>query len=265
MKRFLSLGAGVQSSTVALMAAHGEIDSVDAAIFCDTHWEPKAVYNWLAWLETQLPFPVYRVSAGDLRANVLASKTTTGGRFSTVPWFLTAPDGKPGMGRRQCTSEYKLKPLVREKRRLLGLAKGKRVPKGRVLCETFIGISTDEVMRVRNSDERWNVNRWPLIEKRMSRNDCLAWVMRYYQRTPPKSSCLGCPFHSDGQWREIKQNEGEWADVLEIDAAIREPVCGQRGQQFMHDDRKPLSEIDFDTARQQSDLFQNDCTGGCGL
>jgi hypothetical protein len=41
----LSLGAGVQSTTLALMAAHGEVGPMpDCAIFADTCWEPKAVY-----------------------------------------------------------------------------------------------------------------------------------------------------------------------------------------------------------------------------
>jgi hypothetical protein len=245
------------------MAARGEIDAVDAAIFSDTQWEPRAVYEWLAWLERQLPFPVYRVTAGSLRDNVLESKNATGGRFATVPWFITNPDGSHGMGRRQCTSEYKLKPLVREKRRLLGLGKGQRTKRGIVLCETFIGISTDEVFRVRNSDERWNVNRWPLLERRMSRSDCLAWMERGGYPRPPKSSCLGCPFHGNDQWREVQKNPAEWADVLEIDATIRIPVRGQRGQQYMHAQRKPLAEVDLSTA-DQGDLFNNECSGICG-
>lgn len=37
--RILSLGAGVQSSTLALMAEHGEIEKPDYAIFADTGWE----------------------------------------------------------------------------------------------------------------------------------------------------------------------------------------------------------------------------------
>ena len=263
--RFLSLGAGVQSSTLALMIARGELPSVDAAIFSDTHWEPRAVYEWLDWLEKQLPFPVHRVSAGSLRDGIMESKNTTGGRFATVPWFITNPDGSAGMGRRQCTSEYKLKPLVREKRRLVGLEKGERAKRGDVLCETLIGISADEVFRVKNSDEPWNVNRWPLIEKRMSRDDCRAWMDRHGYPQPPKSSCIGCPFHSNAQWREIKADPRAWADVLEIDAAIREPVRGQRVQQFMHAERKPMAEIDFNAADAQGDMFQNDCEGMCGV
>ena len=43
--RVLSLGAGVQSSTLALMASRGEIGPMpDCAIFADTGAEPAKVY-----------------------------------------------------------------------------------------------------------------------------------------------------------------------------------------------------------------------------
>ena len=62
--QIISLGAGVQSSTMALMAAHGEITPMpDAAIFADTGAEPQEVYDWLEWLVLQLPFPVHTVRA----------------------------------------------------------------------------------------------------------------------------------------------------------------------------------------------------------
>ena len=74
MKHIISLGAGVQSSTMALMAAKGEITPMpDCAIFADTGWEPVRVYEWLDWLETQLPFPLYRVSKGNLREDIVNS------------------------------------------------------------------------------------------------------------------------------------------------------------------------------------------------
>ena len=38
----LSLGGGVQSSVMALMASQGAFDRIpDCAIFADTHWEPE--------------------------------------------------------------------------------------------------------------------------------------------------------------------------------------------------------------------------------
>jgi 3'-phosphoadenosine 5'-phosphosulfate sulfotransferase (PAPS reductase)/FAD synthetase len=68
----ISLGAGVQSSTMALMAAHGEITPMPAAaVFADTQAEPASVYKWLDWLERQLPFPVARVTRGSLEQDGL--------------------------------------------------------------------------------------------------------------------------------------------------------------------------------------------------
>lgn len=44
----ISLGGGVQSSVMALMAAEGLIKPMpDFAIFADTGWEPAGVYRHL--------------------------------------------------------------------------------------------------------------------------------------------------------------------------------------------------------------------------
>jgi hypothetical protein len=262
MKRFLSLGAGVQSSTLALMIAHGEIEPVDAAIFADTGWEPRHVYEWLEWLEKQLPYPVYRVQKGNLREDILGKQA--GARVAAVPWHMLMPSGDRAMGRRQCTMEYKIQPLTRKARELIGLAPRQRA-KG-VICEMLIGISTDEALRMKPSREAWKAHRWPLIENSMSRNDCLRWMERKDYPLPPKSSCIGCPFHNDHEWRLIKADPVSWADALEIDAAIRQqPKI--RGQQFMHRSCKPLAEVDLSTAADhgQVDMFNNECEGMCGV
>lgn len=86
--RVLSLGAGVQSSTLALMMTRGEVEPAACAIFSDTQWEPRAVYTWLDWLERQLSFPVHRVSQGNLRSAVLRQANATGGRVASVPWHM---------------------------------------------------------------------------------------------------------------------------------------------------------------------------------
>jgi hypothetical protein len=103
------------------MAAHGEIEPMpDCAIFADTGWEPRAVYEHLDQLEPLLPFPVHRVSAGDIRDSIGT------GRYEPIPWHI-----KGGMGRRQCTKQYKLYPIRKRVRELLG---GK-TPRGG--CETW--------------------------------------------------------------------------------------------------------------------------------
>ena len=269
MKRFLSLGAGVQSSTLALMIAHGEIEPVDAAIFADTQWEPKHVYDWLDWLDAEIqrcshPFTIHRVTRGNLRQDTIARSNTTGQRFAAIPWHMMMPNGDRAMGRRQCTMEYKIQPLTKKARELIGLAPRQRA-KG-VLCEMLIGISTDEALRMKPAKEAWKKHRWPLIENSMSRNDCLRWMERKGYPLPPKSSCIGCPFHSDHEWRLIKADPVSWADALEVDAAIRQQ-SGMKGQQFMHRSCVPLDQVDLSTAEDhgQVDMFNNECEGMCGV
>jgi hypothetical protein len=258
MIRVLSLGAGVQSSTLALMIARQELPPVDCAIFSDTGWEPKAVYEWLGWLETQLPFPIHRVSAGNIRGDILDKQTNPARRIAAVPWFTLSPRGKAGMGRRQCTAEYKLRPLQKKVVELMG---GNR-PKGG--CEMLIGISMDEVWRMKPSRVHYIKNVFPLIDKGITRQACLRWMEERQYPKPPKSSCIGCPFHSDAQWRALTTEE--FADAVEVDRAIRNQP-GFRGQQFMHKSMKPLEEVDLSTAedRGQLNLFLNDCEGMCGV
>jgi hypothetical protein len=265
--RILSLGAGVQSTTLALMAARGEIPPPDCAIFADTGWEPKAVYEHLDRLEAMLPFPVYRVQAGNIRDDIEAKNSARSGRFSSVPWFMLMPDGKKTMGRRQCTAHYKIEPLARKVRELLG-----HTGKGRVRgqAEILIGISTDEAQRMKPARVRYMRNVWPLIDLGMSRQGCLRWLEERQYPRAPKSSCIGCPFHSDAQWRELKDNApDEWADAVRLDEVIRDGGShrGLRGQQFMHRSCKPLAEVDLSTweERGQADLFNEECEGMCGV
>lgn len=69
--RILALGAGVQSTTLALMIEKGEVPMVQGAVFSDTMAEPKRVYSHLDWLEKQLSYPIYRVSKGDLKQDTI--------------------------------------------------------------------------------------------------------------------------------------------------------------------------------------------------
>lgn len=252
----LSLGAGVQSSTLALMAAKGEIGPMpDAAIFADTGWEPRKVHEYLDWLETQLPFPVYRV----MHKNGLLVDLMGEGRYAAVPFFTA--DG--GLGRRQCTAEYKLKPIRRKMRELLGYEPRKRIPADSATC--WIGISLDEAIRMKPSWDKWITNRWPLIELNMTRWHCLEWMDKNGYPMPPKSSCLGCPFHSDKHWAEMKCGDPEeWEQTVEMDKRIRTCAKGMR-QQFMHRSRRPLDEVDFSVITNQIDMFGNECEGMCGV
>lgn len=165
-----------------------------------------------------LPFPVHIVSAGNIRDQLIAAGR--GNRWASIPAFAktVTPAGSEvpileedddgelvevatrrtssqtvsiGMIRRQCTTDFKIVPIRRKIRELAGLTR-KRSPSFPVV-ESWIGISTDEIIRAKPSFEGWQIKRFPLIEQRMSRRDCLAWLRRYDYPDPPKSACIGCP------------------------------------------------------------------------
>jgi hypothetical protein len=254
----LSLGAGVQSTTLALLAADGTLPTPDVAIFADTGWEPADVYAHLDRLEAALPFPVIRVSAGNLRADMLDPER----RFTSAPFYVRNPDGSDGMGRRQCTAEYKLTPIRRKVRELLGAAppEYRTVPRGRV-CEQWVGFSTDEVHRanrVRDSDGvRYLTVRYPLLDLGWSRGDCERYLRRAGWGSTSKSACIGCPFHGNRAWRELRdQRPEEWADAVEFDRLIRNGERDEfRGEQYLHRSRLPLdvAPIDRVTRREWRD------------
>ena len=160
----ISLGGGVQSSVMALMASQGAFDAIpDCAIFADTHWEPPGLYTRLDWLAERLGFPVYVVDNGrSLREDAKALTNHSGNRnFLDLPVYLKGRDGEgDGMGRRQCIEHYKIAPVRRKMRELLGLSKGQRVPTGTAV-ELWLGISTDEAIRMRPSRDGWIRNRYP--------------------------------------------------------------------------------------------------------
>src|SRR5579884_3336697 len=109
----------------------------------------------------------------------------------------------------------------------------------------WIGISADEnPKRCKAAQEAWVVNRYPLRELRMTRADCATWLWNNYRIIVPKSACLGCPFHDDNYWRELReQSPDEFEEACRFDETIRH-LPGVRGECFLHSSCVPLREID---------------------
>lgn len=262
--RVLSLGYGVQSSTLAFMSARGDIEPFDCAVNADMDdSEPAAVAAYAVYVNAQLPFPVYRVSKGSLKDSITMASQWSDGRFVAVPFFTAAG----GMGRRQCTKEFKVEPIEREVRRLIGLGYRQRGPKHPVV-ETSIGISTDEIARMKDSRKTYIQHRWPLIEARMSRRDCEQWLTERQYRMPPKSACVFCPYRSNAGWRDLRDNAPvDFAEAVRIDALIRSrgTMKGMSSAQFVHRDLVPLDAVDLDKPEDPTLGFDNECEGMCGV
>lgn len=283
----ISLGAGTQSTAMLLMACEGQITPKPAAaIFADTGWEPNGVYEHLAWLEEVSDIPIYRVQVSNLFDDMMSKENPGRGRgyaYSEIPTFAVSTRGKNAgklmMGKRQCTQHYKIYPIRREVRRLLGYGvRGNPRPGA---ASQWVGISTDEWYRQTDSKVQFIVNRYPLIELGMNRQDCIDWFHeRYPGRTLAKSSCVGCPFHSDSQWLELSRSEPElMAETVALDAWLRDPERLARRTdpltEYLHRSLQPLDEVLARLDRQEKeqsklpgwelDGFGNECEGHCGV
>lgn len=263
----ISLGAGVQSSTMALMAAAGEITPMPTcAIFADTQAEPKSVYTWLDWLEKQLPFPVVRVSKGSLAAKVTTpyyseknKKMTTSG----IPAFIRKVDGGLSIMPRQCTRDFKIDPVTKA-------VNAERRQHGNTFAVLWIGISVDEIYRAKDHRNSPRIkNRHPLMDLRMNRRDCLAWMSANGFPEPPRSACTFCPYHNNVEWRRLKSDESEdFANAVSFEKQLQAATLNTTltGTPFLHRSLVPLDQVDFSNKEEgQINLFNNECEGMCGV
>ena len=271
-KRVLSLGAGVQSTTLLLMMIHGEIPKADAVIFADTGWEPKSVYTHLSKLQALMAennMPFYLVTAGNIRQDALNPNK----KFASMPLYTLKPDGNKSMVRRQCTREYKIDPVNKMQRQLAGLKKGERCKEHRIT--TVIGISYDESQRMRDPQFSWIRNDYPLVDMKITRQDCIKWCADHGYDRPPRSACIGCPFKNNEQWRLLKDEmPDEWNDAVDFDFKIRELLTSDDrfyAVPFLHKDLKPLDEVDLRSDQEKGvfslfdDGFAQECEGMCGI
>lgn len=250
------------------MIERGEIAPVHAAIFADVGNEPRAVYEYLDYIDERTSFPIHRVSAGNLGDDMIAALAGERSRCATPPFaVLSAKDraagNPPGKLWRQCTRDYKIVPILRKVRELMKEA-------GVKSAVQLIGISTDEAHRMKPPRQKYLANEYPLIERLMSRRECLKWMESNGYQTPPKSACYFCPYMSDARAREIRDTDPEsWAKAVAFDRSLRNTRktgdAAIHGEIFVHRSGRPLEEAIDDSSHPSLDLFGEECEGMCGL
>jgi hypothetical protein len=253
------------------MSQHGELPRLDAVFFADTMAEPQGVYDTIEWVSAAIDIPLHRVSAGNLRQDILAAaqQHTAGARVEAghsgqPPFYVkhdphkdSATAGSGGVLWRKCTADYKIKPIRRKLRQLLGLSRTGRVRALHV--EQWIGFSLDDIGRTFCSDVQWITNIFPLIlPKRMRRRDCIAWLHKHGYPIPMKSSCLFCPYHSNTYWRDMRDTRpDEWHHTVEFERQLQAGrLPGVRGIPYLHKSMVPLPLAPIDEPETgQQDLF----------
>ena len=279
--KILSLGAGIQSSTLLLMSLKGELPKLDHAICADTGWEPQEVYDHLEWLKPLAKaggVPLTVVNNGNIKeisvTGFVDGKEGLGQRYATMPLHILNPDGTEGLIRRQCTSEFKIVPIERFiKKDILGLSKNAHWPK-EVVVDHWFGISSDEMVRIRTPRELWKRNVYPLcnlpddyLPAMYSRQSCVGWLKKHYPDQPmPRSACIGCPYHDNRTWRDLRDRRpDEWSEAVAVDKRIRHGK-DMDGQAFRHRSLKPLDEANLGAEPNQGmfEGFREECLGYCG-
>ena len=272
----VSLGAGVQSMAVLLLAEAGEIKPrPDCAIFADTGWEPQAVYDQLAWLKDETAIPIHIVTAGNIKTDILNALGPPGhkpeGKFAQPPFYVKNSNGDEtdlgGMLWRQCTKEYKIEPITKKIRLLLGYKPRMRVKKR---VQEWFGISIDEAHRMHDSRVHWIDNYYPLIDLEMRRADCLSWMKKKGYPEPRKSACIGCPYHSNGTWAKMRRDyPDEFEEAVAFDTQLRAggKIPGVAGDAYLHRSIVPLAEaVDNTHDPDQIEMdFGQECEGMCGV
>ena len=272
--RILNLGAGVQSTTLYLMAVRGEI-AIDCAIFADLKEEPAPVYRHLEWMHGLNGPPIHVVSAGRLGDDLKHGRNSTGQRCASIPAWTAWQEGeREGVINRQCTAEYKIDPIEKFIRReLFGLEPGHRFPSDTKVTQ-LIGISMDEAgraFRIQANARWWATMEFPLIDKTMTRRDCVAWLKGFgIPHEVPRSACVFCPYKRDSEWVWLRENDPQgFARAIEIDEALRaDGVVVNRNMNqklYIHKSCIPLREVKFTDEEKGQSSFNLECEGGCAL
>ena len=264
---YLSLGAGVQSSALYVMITLGMCVRADVAIFADTQSEPHWVYEQLEvlrkWGEENDGPKIVTVTAGNLGRDVV--DRNSGKRAAAIPVFTKGKDGESAPLRRQCTREYKIEPIEKYVRReLLGIGYRKRI--GNKTATALIGISVDEIRRVKPNPKIWVTNEWPLVDLRMRRHNCSELLEEHGLPVPNKSACVFCPYHDDRHWIDVRdKHPEEFAKAVEWDKQFRDMrKSGIKQPVFLHRSLVPLDEVHFKGDGQLS-LWDDECEGMCGV
>lgn len=242
-----------------------KIKPAEFAIFADTGNEPAEVYEYLKYLKniSKNKIEIVTVKKSNIVDDALAPKEKgTNKGFITMPIFAINEQNKKSMGRRQCTNDYKIQPIHKKIRELLGVKslKNKKI-------EIVMGISSDEQQRAKAPRNNWGVHCYPLIENYITRQDCLDYYNKKQHKKPPRSACIVCPYHSDQEWLDLKNNyPKEFKQAIKFDEEIRNK--GKDGyKNYLHRSYIPLKDVTF---KEKLDFYQptltlDDCEGMCGL
>ncbi len=191
MKTIINLGLGVNSTAILALIKLGELKYEDAyAVFADVGAEKRETYEYLKFLKKVSPLSI----------NVVVSKEKAGNLYQ----YCKKNDILPQRFMRWCTDRWKRKPLEKFRKGI--------VKKGEDF-KVVIGIAYDEKKRALRWMNDPNAS-FPLIDLRMTRQDCINKIKEVGWGVPVKSGCWFCPFVPLDEFVTLKKNNREQYDEL---------------------------------------------------
>lgn len=307
----LSWGAGTQSTAMLLMMLElGH--KIDYIIFADTKDENAMIYKQIKSIKAfvkskynrdiivtsknkahatdeQIVNMILRGKIKSLRSSPYADLyqeqklfySNKINRATVVPFWIT--DRKTGelskLPGRQCTVDYKISEIYKEIRRREGINKFNR---SKHKVNMYIGFTVDEIARVKPNPLSYAENLYPLIDRGITKIDCIQYVKKKLGFKPVSSACNICFALNFDQVYEIYANDKQsWQRLLDLDAAMESYNHSKiRGDVWMYHWQakimKRLKDIDMDAIyndRNQYhqlsifDMFEDheqmSCSGGC--
>jgi hypothetical protein len=252
MKEILSFGGGTQSAAIAALIIQGKLPKPDAIIIADTGYEKSTTWQYLETVIRpalkSIGLEVHCVSQEWANAGLVSKN----GKSVLMPMF-TAQSDTVGKLTGYCSSEWKVRPMDRYLRKVLGIKKSEQ--------KKWIGFSLDEsrrAIRMMATDD-WEKGRirFPLIhDVPLRRHQAIREVEKMGWPPPPRSACYFCPNMSDDEWRDISPEELKLASKFEQQMQETDPFV------FLHKSGKPILEVDFSKPDDQPELFERACSSG---
>jgi hypothetical protein len=205
-----SCGGGTQSADIALKIIKGILPKPDISLISDTSRECSETWLFLNnYLQpalnavgVKIEIVPHSFSKVDLNAHngdmLLPLYTRKNNRLGMMPAF--------------CSKEWKQLPIRRYLKQI-----------GVYDCDVWLGMSTDEIERMKPSGLNWYRHIYPLITiVPTSRTKCYSEVFDFFGVKPPRSRCWCCPNQTSGDWMNLYKNcMGDFSLAIELDEQIR--------------------------------------------
>lgn len=260
--RVFSFGGGVDSHAVIVLQSQGKLPKpYDYFVFANVGEDSKSPdtltyikQNTLSFCEEFGIKFIEVQKERDGQPETLRQAIVRSPHSVIIPAFTRRNGGKL---HRNCTTDFKITVVAKWIKQ-----------QGYRTAVIGLGIAVDELERVRSTD--WydedgikKQREYPLVELRLSRQDCLNIIASSGLPEPPPSKCKWCPLNSRADWQRLKQYPDRWQDALEVERIINSKSTALTAKHvFLHRDGVPLEQAVADQMGLFPDETEADCDSG---